>query len=85
MGLKLDSSAPVSDPTHGPPSDLIFTRGKMVLLLKKNFNGVAAFLKGYNQSIFWGDPPIFLSFMSPCLPLFIAFLLINFRKFSIVL
>ena len=35
------------------------------------------------QSIFWGGTPQFIwSFMYPYLPLFIAFLLTNFRKFS---
>ena len=35
------------------------------------------------SEIFWRGPPqIFWSFMSPYLPLFIAFLLTNFRKFS---
>ena len=31
----LEKSAPVSDPTYGPPSDFFFTRGKRAQLLKK--------------------------------------------------
>ena len=38
--------------------------------------------KALYQRYFGGTPQIFWSFMSPYLPLFIAFLLTNFRKFS---
>ena len=48
-----------------------FSRGK--ILSKPNF---------IRTRVYLGAPIFFWSFMSPYLPLFIAFLLTNFRKFS---
>ena len=58
-----------------------------LLRLESNYEpsseGIAAFVKDFNKRYFWGDPPqFFWALCSPTYPLFIAFLLTNFRKFS---